>query len=69
MKIFTNSGSKAGMRDQQYKVQKNGVIMSRVVGKGSMFTWCRYGTLPPGMTAEQWWEHKSQAWNTATWAD
>jgi hypothetical protein len=45
------------------------VIMSRVVGKGKLFTWSRYGTLPPGMDADQWWEHKSQAWNTATWTD
>jgi len=39
-----------GYRSMEFKAFKNGLIMARVVGKGKMFTWGRWGTLADGDT-------------------
>lgn len=41
-----------GYRSMEFKAFKNGLIMARVVGKGKMFTWGRWGTLADGDTME-----------------
>ena len=41
-----------GFRSMEFKAFKNGLIMARVVGKGKLFTWGRWGTLERGDTME-----------------
>jgi hypothetical protein len=58
-RIFTVE-SGPSMRPMEYRFATNGVISYRVVGKGKLFTWQRYGTLMPGESPEQWFKRNGK---------
>jgi len=47
-----------GFRSMEFKAFKNGLILARVIGKGKLYTWGRWGTLEHGDTMEDFAKRK-----------